>query len=241
VAELTHELVALGADLAYPETPDLAGGVRLRLEQEGVRSRLRPGRRTVAIGLAAVAIVAGVMAVPQARSAILRLFGVGGVTVVQVEKLPEVSAPTIYLGEKVTRAAAERRAGFEAAEAELEDPDGVYYLEGPTGGQIAFVWGAPDRPRLILSQFRGTVTHRFAEKLAGQGTRVERVVVDGRPALFLSGEPHVFYYVDASGESHEGTAYLARDTLLWTRGGITFRLEGDLSRTQALEIAESVG
>jgi hypothetical protein len=241
MAELTRDLVALGADLAYPETPDLAGGVRRRLDQERAASRFRPGRRAIAIGLAALAIVAGVMAVPQARSAILRLFGVGGVTVVQVEKLPEVSAPTIYLGEEVTRAAAERRAGFEADDPELEDPDGVYFLEGPTGGQIAFVWGAPDRPRLILSQFRGTVTHRFAEKLAGQGTRVERVAVDGRPGLFLSGSPHLFYYVDRSGRSHEGTAYLARNTLLWTRGGITFRLEGDLSKADALEIAESVG
>jgi hypothetical protein len=241
MAELTRELVALGADLAYPETPDLAGSVRHRVEQERVRSRLRPGRRAVAIGLAALAIVAGVMAVPQARSAVLRFFGIGGVSIVQVEELPEVSAPTIYLGEKVSRAAAERRAGFEAAEPDLEDPDGVYFLEGPTGGQIAFVWGAPERPRLILSQFRGTVTHRFAEKIAGLGTRVERVAVDGRPALFLSGAPHLFYYVDRNGESHEGTAYLARNTLLWTRGGITLRLEGDLSRADAIEIAESVG
>ena len=239
--ELEQELVALGADVAYPPTPDLAADVRRRVEAEPARGLTWPSRRLIVVALAVLAIVAGVMAVPQARSTILRLFGIGGVTVVQVEELPRVDAPPIYLGQRVSRAEAERRADFEVLEPDVDDPEAVYVLDGPTGVQVGFRWGSARRPRLLLTQFRGRVGTEFARKVAGEGTRIEHVRVDGAPALWLSGRPHFFYYVDAAGNPHEQQLALARNTLLWTKGPLTFRLEGELTKSKALEIAESVG
>src|ERR671932_770829 len=82
MTELERALVALGAELEFPPTPDLAGAVRARLE--------RPRwRRPVVFALAVAALAIGIaMAVPPARSAILRFFHIGAATVERVETLP---------------------------------------------------------------------------------------------------------------------------------------------------------
>jgi hypothetical protein len=56
----------------------------------------------------------------------------------------------------------------------------------------------------------------------------------------LSGPPHVFGYVDARGEFREETMRLVGNVLLWERRPVTLRLEADVSRDEALEIARSV-
>jgi hypothetical protein len=38
----------------------------------------------------------------------------------------------------------------------------------------------------------------------------------------------------------EESARLARDVLIWERDGVAFRLEGDLGKDEAVELAESV-
>jgi ABC-type transporter Mla MlaB component len=38
----------------------------------------------------------------------------------------------------------------------------------------------------------------------------------------------------------EGTLRLARNTLIWQRGSVMLRLEGELTRAEALRIARSV-
>jgi hypothetical protein len=240
MAELQQELRALGAEVADPQTPDLASEVRRRVEAHPAGRFTWPSRRLVVVALSVLAIVAGVMAVPQARSAILRLFGIGGVTVVQVDELPRVDAPPIYLGQRVSRAEAQRRADFDVLEPDLDAADAVYALDGPTGVQVGLLWGSERRPRLLFTQFRGRVGTEFARKIVGEGTRIEHVRVNGVPALWLSGRPHFFYYVDAASNPHEQELALARNTLLWTKGALTFRLEGELSKAEALEIAESV-
>src|SRR6266576_7299802 len=82
MTELERALVALGGELEFPPTPDLVGTVRERLHR---RRRLRPLVFAVALGALAIGVA---MAVPPARSAILRFFHIGSATVERVETLP---------------------------------------------------------------------------------------------------------------------------------------------------------
>ncbi len=76
MTELERALVALGNELEFPPTPDVAGAVRARLAPR--RRWLRPAALVFAVVVVGVGIA---MAVPPARSAILRFFHIGAATV----------------------------------------------------------------------------------------------------------------------------------------------------------------
>jgi hypothetical protein len=47
-------------------------------------------------------------------------------------------------------------------------------------------------------------------------------------------------YVDEMGDVTDERTYLAGTVLLWNRGPLLLRLEGDLTRAEALVLAESI-
>lgn len=239
MTELERMLVVLGTELDVPEAPDLAPRLVVRLEPR--RARLR---RPLVLAFAAVlaASLLATLAIPDARSALLRLFGIGGVRIELVDELPEVPADPVELeltlGERVSALEARQRAGFPLLELR-ESPDAVYLGERRT---VWFVYGEPDSVRLLVAQTPGArVDEPFLfKKLAGQGTRVDDVTIRGERGFFLSGEPHLVFLVDATGDVVGESARLAEKVLVWTEEGRTVRLEGDLSRDEALRIAESL-
>src|SRR5439155_18293765 len=82
MAELERALAALAEEIEFPTAPDLRPRVRERLE----RRRLA---RPFALAVALLDVAFGIaMAVPPARSAILRFFHIGAVTVERVQRLP---------------------------------------------------------------------------------------------------------------------------------------------------------
>ncbi len=119
----------------------------------------------------------------------------------------------------------------------LGEPDTVY-LRGD--GLVTFVYGSIERPRLLLSQVRGSVWDGFVKKVGALGTSIEEVEVAGERGLFVSGEPHFVMYRDPNGVIQQDRAYLAGTTLLWNRGDVLFRLEADVDRDKALELARAV-
>ena len=58
--------------------------------------------------------------------------------------------------------------------------------------------------------------------------------VGGARGVFLSGEPHFFFYVDESGDTVSDSARLARDTLVWSEDGVGYRIESDFEPDEAL-------
>jgi hypothetical protein len=56
----------------------------------------------------------------------------------------------------------------------------------------------------------------------------------------MSGEAHVVVLLDENGFIVEDSARLARDVLIWERGGVGLRLEGDFELDEALRIAGSL-
>jgi hypothetical protein len=238
--ELEQRLVVLGRALDVPELPDLSSRVLAGIAER----RPAPRRRRLVLALAAVAIAAllAALAIPDARSALLRFLHIGGEQIELVDELPEVS-PTppdlgLMLGNRVTLAEARRRASFELLELE-EKPDAVYLGER---GTVWFLYGRADAARLLVAQTPRVRPDEgfFLKKLAPEDTKVEVLSVRGTRAYFLSGEPHLVMLVDEYGLTVPDSARLARDVLVWEEDGRTVRLEGELTRREALDIAESL-
>lgn len=237
---LEQELVTLGRALDVPESPDLVPAV---LGGIGTR-RLRSGRRRLVLALAVIALAAllATLAIPDARSALFRFLQIGGARIELVDELPAVSPSPpeleLTLGQRVSLDEARQRTASELLELD-EEPDSVYLGDR---GTVWFLYGSPDAPRLLVAQTpKLEIDEPFIlKKLAAAGTSVERVNVRGRPAYFLSGEPHAVLLVDEYGVEIIDTARLARDVLVWDEDGGTVRLEGDLTMTDAVEIAEAL-
>jgi hypothetical protein len=122
--ELERELRALGAQVDLPAERDLVPAVRALLFEHPRRRRwLRP----LVVALAAVVLALGIaLAVPPARSSILRFFGLESVTVIPVDALPPAGRGPLAYGRRLPLDSAERQAGFRPLLPDLGDPDAVF-------------------------------------------------------------------------------------------------------------------
>jgi hypothetical protein len=118
-------------------------------------------------------------------------------------------------------------------------PDAVFLSRGIPGGAVSLLYGSEDEPRLLVTQFRGSVAPELVKKTAA-GTRFTAVLVRGREGYWLSGAPHAVVFRDDEGVIREDRIRLAGNVLLWVEDGITFRLEGRMALPEALRIAESL-
>jgi hypothetical protein len=218
-----------------------------------------PGWRRLAVaGLAAVLLAAAVLvASPGTREAVARRLGLRGVKV----ELGGPPPPTVTtrpgerldlgLGRRVTLEGARRRVGFPVlvpSAAGFRQPTAVYVNEAvPAGGRVDLVYrarpGLPASPftdvGLLVTEFQGQPTPEFIKKTTVLGV-VEAVTVGGEPGYWFSGEPHFFTYQDAHGNVREEQTRLAGNTLIWQRGDLTLRIEGQLGKQAALAVAESM-
>jgi hypothetical protein len=69
---------------------------------------------------------------------------------------------------------------------------------------------------------------------------IEFVRVDGNPGLWLEGGPHTLTYFTRRGEFRERPIVIHGNVLLWTDGELTLRLEGKLTKAQALDISRVI-
>jgi hypothetical protein len=116
---------------------------------------------------------------------------------------------------------------------QLGRPDGVGVSSD--NRVVSLTWGV-GAETVRLDQFDGTVDPLFWKS----SPDAEHVSVLDGDALWLPG-PHEVTVVPDEGDRFTVQPRLAAQTLVWTRGGITLRLEGDLTRAEAVAIAESVG
>jgi hypothetical protein len=233
VTELEQRLHLLGRELEFPPEPDVAAAVLARLDR-------RPFRwRAAAIALAVLAVAIGAaFAVPQARTTILKWFHLRGVTVERAETLPPAveRSQARGLGRPLSRAEAERAVGFGIALPPLSgEPGRVYVLDDALATVILRAHGRP----VMLSEFRAADFGLLKKASAGK-TVIEPVRVGGDPGLWLEGSPHTLTYFDRQGAFRQRTVLIRGNVLLWIHGPLTLRLEGKLTRAQALELARRV-
>ena len=225
MTNLEHELHGLAPFVELPPDRDLAPAVRARI---GTR-RPRPGKLVIALGLLVVALAVA-FAVPPARSAILRWLGLGTARIEFVDTLPKVNArPRLDLGARTSLDAARRQVPYRVVTSKLLGAPKEVHVRGD---QVGFVYG---HGKLVVTQSRGT----FFTKEVGPGTHVQRLSVNGLPALWVSGRTHLFGYIAGNGQPRPVDLSLAGNVLIWERGDLTLRLEGKLMRAEAVRIAHS--
>jgi hypothetical protein len=255
MTELERSLRLLGDAVAFPEAPDVTEAVQRRLADLRPAGR-RPRRRTLVLAFAVVALAIGAaMAVPPARTAVLELFGLRGATVQRVESLPTVSEPDpapaqLLLGNPLPLQ--DGRPWVKSPEviapAVLGKPDAAYAADEEYGLRMTLVYGPGDGvPRsqytgvgILVTEFDGAIDTRYLDKMVEDETSVERLTVNGEPALWLEGGPHFVVFRTADGRIGEDVGRLAGNTLLVEYEGMLVRIEGQIDRERAIEIAESL-
>ncbi|HUG06564.1 MAG TPA: hypothetical protein VMQ78_08485 [Candidatus Limnocylindria bacterium] len=255
--ELEATLVDLGERLAYPRPTRMGDVVRARLR--GPRAghwwdALRSPRYafTPLVVTLSVLALAVLLAVPDARAAadeFLRLRGINVFRTAAAPSAPAASGTAVFPGQRVTLEEARRRAPFllVPSDARLGAPDGIYIDQTDAGDRVTLVYasraGIPVSREAgvsaVVVAFRGRVNDALFAKVAPPGTVIDNVVVNGGRGFWIAGAPHQFYYVDAAGRAWPETLRLAGNTLLWEQGGATLRLEAQISRDEAVEIAAS--
>jgi hypothetical protein len=226
--DLHAELNALAVE--WPDTPDLTEGVLARLDAAAPARRRPRWQLALAYGAAAVlaAFAITMAASPDARSAVLEWLGLKSVQVEREEPRPTDSG--LDLGAPVTLEQARRHAPFLSLPEALGAPAAVHAGRR----RVSLVYDGP----LLVQEFPARV-EPFIEKTIGMGAKLERLRVDGAPAYWITGAHGFAYEADGSGAFEEQR--IAGNTLLVERGdGLLIRVEGDVGRERAVEIAASV-
>jgi hypothetical protein len=246
-------LVALAALIAI--SPAARGAVAERLGLRGVRIFYLPEPTPTPLPAAtavprpptALPVGGGASPAPSAAPTSIRQ----PPTTARPSGTPLPLSERLDLGTPVSLNEARSRAGFRVLAPTLPDyarPDLVLYRPFPPGGQVALVYlprsGLPESHNtgvgLLLTEFRGSIERPFVEKGLGPGTRLEQVSVSGGSGFWIAGELHVFIYRDAGGDVRDEERRLAGNVLLWEQGGLTLRIEGEVSKDEALRIAASM-
>jgi hypothetical protein len=253
VAELSaleNRLADLGRELDWPSTPDLARAVRARIAPERPR---RQWRWALALAAALVLALAGLLALsPGARETVAGWIGIRGVQVEKVKKLPSVApvpsgefGTSLRLGNATTLDRVEDRR-LARVPSRLGQPDEVYQREVNGVPIVSLVYRPrPDLPvdqntgvGALVVEMRGSVGEFTFAKGLPPGTTIQQVQLRGTTGYWIAGNPHAFIIL-SGGPGDE--LRLAGNVLLWTEGGITYRIESKLSLQMTLAVAQSMG
>jgi hypothetical protein len=255
--DLEKTLSDIGTRLDGPRR-DMWPSVRSRIAERRARplwSRLAFDRRTLAPVAATLALilVAAFVLTPGLAARAAEILGLPGAQIFRVSTtptpMPTTGAYVSFPGQRVdSLAAASRLAGFAVREpATLGAPDEIYVDAAPVKVTLVYrtrlgmpVTALPGISALVV-EFKGSLDAPILGKAIGPGTTLEAVPLSsGTAAYWLAGQPHQFFYKDSTGNIQPDTLRLAGNTLLWEAGGVTYRLEAQVSREEAVRIASSL-
>ncbi|MFI7489942.1 hypothetical protein ACIBXA_16345 [Micromonospora echinaurantiaca] len=237
--DLERELRALSTSLRTPEPPDVTARVRARLVAPPAPRRIRWRRWRYHLAAALVALLVALLppgraAVADAVAGLLRFAGITVDTSSEPD-LPTGTPSPMPSQRPAALAEAQRAVRFPIrVPAALGPPEQVLVADpdGTGGHRVAtllYRGGA-----LRLDAFDGRLDPVFHKQASGPGT--ELVQLDGDFAVWVGG-PHTVAYVDRTGTVRVETARLAASTLIWEEAGVTYRLEGEVTKAEAMEIA----
>jgi hypothetical protein len=249
-AHLESTLTSLGDSIDWPTlSPHLSARVSARIEAEQpTAAGLRLWRRSVIATIAVVVVTLVFVVSPSARQAVADLLGAAGIRIGVTSEEAPASGAELELGELVQLDEVEKGVEFGLRVPGGQDPgmpDAVYLSDS---GQVTMVWvGTPSLPAagdtsigLLLTQYDGNGDQQVAEKSFGPETGVQRLTVEGQPALWIEGAAHTFTLLDTKGNPIQETTRLAANVLVWEADGVSHRLEttGDLQ--SALTIVDAL-
>jgi hypothetical protein len=235
---LMNDLGLLGRAVSYPQTPSLAAAVTSRISPRPARAPAW-GLAGVALATAivALAVVAGTIA--PARDAMADLFD--RINIFEVRNVPE-ELPTDIRGEEMPLDQAQSRLGRPillpaGGDGSPQLPSRVLWQE-LSGGQYAYValfFEPSDGAPYLIFQ-----TSARTGKGLGPGAQAQPVPGLGDAAYWLEGLRIVQLYDSAGNFIQETQRRTAANTLIWSRNEFVYRIEGDLSEEEAVQIARSL-
>jgi hypothetical protein len=263
VPELEHALTALGAALEWPATPDLTGVVHVPAMRGGGAKRRWGGAfgnaSRWAIAAAAILVASAALALyPPSREAIANWVNVH----TSFQQVPHLATPSpqppgplgkrLGLGGLTTLTDAQKQIAWHiGVPSSLGRPDEVYLQpppDAPAQGEVTLVYATrPGIPiagqtgvSVLVTEARGAVDQNFFGKMLGPDTMPEAVTVNGHQGFWISGPFNEFFFNDANGNFRNETVRLAANTLILDYSGTVIRIEGNLTKAQAVEIAASI-
>jgi len=244
IDRLEHDIGLLSRALVFPQTPSLAGRVRARIEQERVTRGAAPSWQlaltTIAAAAVVLAFVAGVSA--PARDAVADLFD--RINIFETAEVPPDLTRDIA-GTPLTIEEAEAALGFPIplpTEPEQLEPERVLLQDfGQVKAAVLFFRHPGGTPFALFE------TNAHAGKglpAAGKGvtepSQAQPVFGFGNEAYWLTGLRIVQYYDLDGSVIQQSVRATDVNTLLWDEDGRVFRLEGNISQEEAIEIAQSL-
>jgi hypothetical protein len=263
MAQWEQALLETAQAYPYPPTPDLDVSLPQRnvALARPVAARRRAPSWAVALAVVLTVLAMGVLAVPQSRAAILTLVArIGAIRVFVDESQPTATAtplPLLAPPQTATHfaptpvplallaAVPGEPVPLETLASSVEFPVRLPPASGPWGSPdsavahrigshhlITLIWERDGRPVQTLSQ---TDIPQLGAKMAGGG-QVEAVTIGDLDGMWVAG-PHTLQLpIDGGPDQIE----MASNVLLWSDGAMTYRIEGDISRDDAIRLAESL-
>ena len=235
--------MALAQAVPYPETPDLAAGFWQRLEEGNRRREAAPAWSLAGVALAAAVVAAAAVigTLAPARDAAADLFD--RINIFEVDETEFTDVSREITGVEVTLGAAEERLGIPIGLP--TEPAGIrdamtrvvyreFETEGPPRG-IAYIFFEPagSKPFILFA-----TNGRLGKGLAPDASADP---VDQLPAgEWLEGLRIVEIADDQGRLIKESRRVTDANTLAWAQDGYVYRIEGELSRDEAVAIAQSV-
>ena len=228
---LEQDLVLLSRALRYPTTPDLTAAVSERLRE---RKFAPSGWRVAAAVLVALAaLVAGVAIVAPAREAVADLFD--KINIFGIDQVPRELTYEIE-GREVTLEVARDALGFEPASPAGAQLSRVLLQEFGSVSAAALFFDPANGPGYVLFETNG----RVGKGIPTGGEQAELVEGLGAEAYWLTGL-HLVQYQNVYGDVvYESRRVTDQNTLIWSRDGFVYRIEGPLEKEDAVAIAESL-
>ncbi|MET8233172.1 hypothetical protein ABZS77_21140 [Micromonospora sp. NPDC005298] len=234
MGDLERELRDLSTWLETTDPPEVTARVHARLAAP-------PRRRWRAYAAAALAALL-VAVLPPTRTAVADAVGgllrFAGVTIAPSSGRP-AGTPSPLPSQRTSALDEARRAvRFPIrVPAKLGPPERVLVADPDATGAHRVATLLYRGGALRVDAFDGRLNLSFHKETVRPDA--EWVQVDGDFAVWVGG-PHVLSYVDRSGQVHGETARLAASTLIWQADGVSYRLEGDLTKLEAIDIAQSM-
>ena len=254
---LERALTALGAHIEFPEPRDVRPAVLARIQAPQVAPATAPSRRGFrwqpAVAVAFVLLLALALmatAFPHARRAIADLLGFENLRI----EVSESPLPNIGEGLALGNAVTIEEAKAEIGVVPLLDPEDfigprTVYVSPDALRMVSVVYGEsaglpPEAIRdasVLLTAIDGTLHEGWAEKVVHTGeAKVRPVEVRGRTGYWVSGDHAFFVYSRSDGLDELESSRIANNVLLWEEDGLILRVEGEMTRAEAIELAESL-
>ncbi len=258
--DLEQQLTGLARAIDWPATPQIrvsfpAGEV---LSLPARRGGSGWGRVLALAAAAAILIVATLLAYTPTRDVIAGWLNLH--TTIHQEQHPPTPSPrppgqlgsNLGLGTAVTLEEAQGQVSWKiAVPSALGRPDAVYLKlppSGPSQGEVTLVYGhspginvsGKTGVAVLVTEARGAINENYFQKMIGPESTIQQVSVGGHPGYWIAGHPHDFVFTDANGNFQDDALRLATNTLIFDRSGTLVRIEGDMTKAQALQIAGSI-